>query len=151
MNRLAKIAVLSLLCLGCGPVSGDACPEADIAAWDRATMDWATPIDCNGKTVGYQLDIDSTDGTSRTWLLANHNPTLVNGPVFVSADIDAQTSVDRVASISRGSAVYAESTGGASVTVKASATVISGPLLRMLRVVVPEGVRYRAQIRNLRW
>jgi len=147
-----RLTVLALaLLVGCVPPEST-CTERDISAWVPSTAEFATPIRCDGKIVGYDLDIDSSkDMTSRTWAIAFDGPH-PGGVAAISADIDMLTPTKRVATLYSGSTQLAE-VEGVLTTVSASSAspVAAGPLQRAFAVTVPAGLHYRGQIRNMRW
>lgn len=152
MGSKQRLTVLALaLLVGCVPPEST-CTERDVSAWVPSTLDGATPIRCDGKIVGYELDINSsTDMTARTWAIAfdGQHP---GGVASISADVDLLTPAKRIATLYSGPTMLAE-VEGVITTVSASSAspVAAGPLQRAFSVTVPAGLHYRGQIRNLRW
>lgn len=153
MRKSFPLILSCCLLVGLGACSqeSESCSETDISAWD--TSEPATPVYCESKLVGYQLDIDAKTA-AQIFHLKRAESISTGGPLFVSADVDlipaAAGAVQRSAKISRGGAVYAETTG-AGVTVRADAIVAPAaePLVREILVSIPVGTHYRGQIRNV--
>lgn len=147
-----RLTVLALaLFAGCVPPDS-ACTERDVSAWVPSTAEFATPILCDGRIVGYDLDIDSSkDMTARSWAIAFDGPH-PGGVAAISAEIDLLTPTKRVATLYSGTTKLAE-VEGVLTTVSASSAshVAPGPLQRAYTVTVPAGLHYRGQIRNMRW
>ncbi len=152
MGSKQRLTVLALaLFAGCVPPDAT-CTERDVSAWVPSTAEFATPIRCDGKIVGYQLDIDSSkDLTSRSWAIAFDGPH-PGGFAAISAEIDLLTPTKRVATLYSGTTKLAE-VEGVLTTVSASSAspVAPGPLQRAFAVTVPAGLHYRGQIRNVKW
>ncbi len=152
-QRLMGLTVLLVLALlvGCAPPSSP-CTERDISAWEPSTAEFATPIRCDDKIVGYELDIDSSkDATARTWAIGFDGPH-PGGVAAISADIDLLTPTERVATLYSGHSTLAEVEGVlTTVSVSSASPVAPGPLQRAFAITVPAGLHYRGQIRNLRW
>lgn len=145
------LAVLALIMvLGCG--DSTRCTERDISSWVPATVEFGTPIFCESKMIGYRLDIDASDGTSRVWEMVQTDTPDRSNKVYVSADIDLLTPAERSVRIEQGSAVLMN-TVGTNTRVEASAVAGTGAgkLLRAIRVIVPPGLRYRGEIRAVDW
>lgn len=102
--------------------------------------------------IGYRLDIDASDGTSRVWEMVQTDTPDRSNKVYVSADIDLLTPAERSVRIEQGSAVLMN-TVGTNTRVEASAVAGTGAgkLLRAIRVIVPPGLRYRGEIRAVDW
>lgn len=137
--------------MGCVPPDST-CTERDVSAWVPSTTEFATPIRCDGKIVGYDLDIDSSkDMTSRSWAIAFDGPH-PGGFAAISAEIDLLTPTKRIATLYSGPTKLAEVEGVLTTVSASSASPVSpGPLQRAFAVTVPAGLHYRGQIRNLRW
>lgn len=149
--NLRRSLVFGLLLLAaCGPPEST-CSERDIKSWTPATFEGSTPVYCDSKLVGYQLDIDASDGRPRLWEMVQLDQP-VKPALSVSADIDLLTPVARSVRIEQGAFKIAE-VYGVSNNVSTTATYKPGDgnVLRAVRVAVPSGMRYRGQIRDVRW
>jgi len=128
------------------------CSERDISSWTPATVEFGVPVKCGGKTVGYQLDIDASDGTSRVWEMVQLDPPDASGALSVSADITLLTPVERSVRIEQGPTKLSETIGALStVSANAVATPGRGNVLRAIRVIVPGGTHYRGEVRAVTW
>ncbi len=154
VGRFAALLIgVLLLGAACVPPDTPSCSERDISSWTPATYEWSTPVRCGDKLVGYRLDIDASDGTSRVWEMVNLDAADASGLVRIRADIDLLTPVERSVRIEQGPTKLAEQTGTALTTVSASgvASTGKGAVLRAVRVIVPGKMRYRGEIRAVDW
>lgn len=149
-SKLAALVTLAASLSACESSNVGSCGERDISAWVPLSGFPVAEVRCDGKLVGYELNLPE-DRSYRIWTLTNAEAHSVNGPLQIAADIDlVPEAVERVAKLARGSAVYDERNAG-SLTVQASATALAGPMLREFAVKIPAGSAYRGQIRNLKW
>ena len=149
-SKLASVLALAVSLVACEPSSTGTCGERDISAWVPLSGFPVTEIRCEGKLIGYEVDI-AAKPLYQIWSLTNTESHPINGPLQIAADIDlAPDAVERVAKIARGSAVYDERRSGG-VTVQAGATVVSGPMLREFQIKIPAGSAYKGQIRRVEW
>ena len=143
------IAVLVLLTSACGGLP-PTCSEPDIGGWVLSVKEWASPIHCDAKLIGYRLDIDSSkDNTSRTISLMSADPA-VSSNVTIAADIDMQPGITRVARIIQGPVTRAESLGTITTVNASTTTAVPGQMLSEFAITVDGGTHYIGEIRNVR-
>ena len=143
------IAVLVLLTSACGGLP-PTCSEPDIGGWVLSVKEWASPIHCDAKLIGYRLDIDSSkDNTSRTVSIVNQDPATSNS-VTIAADIDMGSGVTRTARIIQGPVTRAESLGIITTVSASTTTAEPGPLLSEFVITVDGGSHYIGEFRNVR-
>lgn len=143
------IAVLVLLTSACGGLP-PTCSEPDIGGWVLSVKEWASPIHCDAKLIGYRLDIDSSkDNTSRTISLMSADPA-VSSNVTIAADIDMQPGITRTARIIQGPVTRAESLGTITTVSASTTTAVPGQMLSEFAITVDGGTHYIGEIRNVR-
>lgn len=126
------------------------CSEPDIGGWVLSVKEWASPIHCDAKLIGYRLDIDSSkDNTSRTISLMSADPA-VSSNVTIAADIDMQPGITRVARIIQGPVTRAESLGTITTVSASTTTAVPGQMLSEFAITVDGGTHYIGEIRNVR-
>lgn len=153
VGRFAALLIGALLLSSACVPPDTPCSERDISSWTPATFEWSTPVRCGDKLVGYRLDIDASDGTSRVWEMVNLDAADAGGQVRIRADIDLLTPVERSVRIEQGAMKLAEQTGAALTTVSATGIALAGggTVLRAVRVIVPGKMHYRGEIRAVDW
>lgn len=152
MRKVLVAAVLSLSLNACDPHASDRpvedCEGPDISAWNAIGP--ASPIMCQGKIVGYQLDLDGSKDP-QSFVLLTDAPLHTDGLVSLSARIDTGSGAERSVKIAQeGSALDIGISSAA--TLEAHALVLKGPpkVTYVVQVDVPQGIVYRGKITNVR-
>jgi len=145
-SLVLSLFVFASACGGLPPT----CSEPDIGGWVLSVKEWASPIHCDAKLIGYRLDIDSSkDNTSRTISLMSADPA-VSSNVTIAADIDMQPGITRVARIIQGPVTRAESLGTITTVSASTTTAVPGQMLSEFAITVDGGTHYIGEIRNVR-
>ena len=145
-SLVLSLFVFASACGGLPPT----CSEPDIGGWVLSVKEWASPIHCDAKLIGYRLDIDSSKDTpSRTISLMSADPA-VSSNVTIAADIDMQPGITRVARIIQGPVTRAESLGTITTVSASTTTAVPGQMLSEFAITVDGGTHYIGEIRNVR-
>lgn len=128
--------------------SVDDCAGPDTSGWNAIGP--SSPIMCDGKIVGYQLDLDGTKGP-QSFTLVTDAPLPSDRLVSLSARIDTGAGAERSVRMTQDGSALDIAISSAE-TLEAHAIVLKGPpkVTYVVQVDVPQGIVYRGKITNVR-